>query len=51
MAHNRDELAQVIIEEGVKVVTTGAGSPAPYMKMWKEAAFWIGYGRTNLWFS
>lgn len=37
MAHNRDELAQVIIEEGVKVVTTGAGSPAPYMEMWKEA--------------
>lgn len=37
MAHNRDELAQVIVEEGVKVVTTGAGSPAPYMKMWKEA--------------
>lgn len=37
MAHNKEELAQIIVEEGVKVVTTGAGSPAPFMKMWKEA--------------
>ena len=26
-----DQIAQVLIEEGVKVVTTGAGSPAKYM--------------------
>ena len=32
-----DEIAQVLIEEGVKVVTTGAGNPAKYMKGWKEA--------------
>ncbi|MCU6746272.1 enoyl-[acyl-carrier-protein] reductase FabK [Faecalicatena acetigenes] len=32
-----DEVAQVIVEEGVQVVTTGAGSPEKYMKMWKEA--------------
>lgn len=32
-----DRIAQVIVEEGVKVVTTGAGSPEKYMKMWKEA--------------
>ena len=32
-----DEIAEVIAESGVKVVTTGAGSPAKYMKMWKEA--------------
>ncbi len=32
-----DEVAQVIVEEGVPVVTTGAGSPEKYMKMWKEA--------------
>ncbi|MCM8709501.1 enoyl-[acyl-carrier-protein] reductase FabK [Clostridium sp. SYSU_GA19001] len=37
MAPNREELADVIVEEGVKVVTTGAGSPAPFMKKWKEA--------------
>ena len=32
-----DEIAKVIVEEGVKVVTTGAGNPAKYMSMWKEA--------------
>lgn len=32
-----DKIAQVIVEEGVKVVTTGAGSPEKYMSMWKEA--------------
>lgn len=32
-----DEIAQVIVEEGVKVVTTGAGNPGKYMAMWKEA--------------
>ncbi len=32
-----DQIAQVIVEEGVKVVTTGAGSPEKYMSMWKEA--------------
>ena len=32
-----DEIAKVIAEEGVKVVTTGAGNPAKYMSMWKEA--------------
>lgn len=32
-----DAIAQVAAEEGVKVVTTGAGNPGKYMKMWKEA--------------
>jgi len=32
-----DAIAQVIVDEGVKVVTTGAGNPAKYMAMWKEA--------------
>lgn len=31
-----DEMAQVIVEEGVKVVTTGAGNPAKYIPTWKE---------------
>ena len=34
---NADEVAKVIVEEGVKVVTTGAGNPAKYMEMWKAA--------------
>lgn len=32
-----DEIAQVVVDEGVKVVTTGAGNPGKYMAMWKEA--------------
>mgnify|MGYP004681382703 FL=1 len=32
-----DEIAKVIVEEGVRVVTTGAGNPGKYMQMWKEA--------------
>ena len=32
-----DEIAQIVVDEGVKVVTTGAGNPAKYMKLWKEA--------------
>jgi enoyl-[acyl-carrier protein] reductase II len=31
------ELAKVVIEEKVAVVTTGAGNPAPYIAAWKEA--------------
>lgn len=32
-----DEIAKVVIEEKVEVVTTGAGNPAKYMKEWLEA--------------
>ncbi|MED9932037.1 MAG: enoyl-[acyl-carrier-protein] reductase FabK [Catenibacillus sp.] len=32
-----DEIAKVIAESGVKVVTTGAGSPEKYVAMWKAA--------------
>ncbi|MCI8505994.1 MAG: enoyl-[acyl-carrier-protein] reductase FabK [Lachnospiraceae bacterium] len=31
------EVAKVVVEEGVKVVTTGAGSPEKFLPMWKEA--------------
>ncbi|MEY8433544.1 enoyl-[acyl-carrier-protein] reductase FabK [Lachnospiraceae bacterium 48-42] len=37
MSPYADEVAKIIVEENVKVVTTGAGSPEKYMKMWKEA--------------
>lgn len=33
---NADEVAKIVCEEGVKVVTTGAGSPGKYMDMWKS---------------
>ena len=32
-----DECAQVVIEEGVSVITTGAGNPAQYIESWKAA--------------
>lgn len=32
-----DEVARVVADEGVKVVTTGAGNPEKYMEMWKQA--------------
>ncbi len=31
------EMAKVVVEEGVKVVTTGAGVPSQYVPAWKEA--------------
>ena len=37
MSPYADEGAKVIVEEGVKVVTTGAGNPEKYMEMWKAA--------------
>lgn len=37
MSPYADEVAKVVVEEGVPVVTTGAGNPEKYMKMWKEA--------------
>lgn len=36
-APNAGEIAMMVIEEGVKILTTGAGSPAQYMPAWKEA--------------
>lgn len=36
-APNAAEIAHMVVEEGVKVLTTGAGSPSQYMQMWKEA--------------
>lgn len=36
-----DKMAEVIVEEGVKIVTTGAGSPSKYMPMWKEAGIFV----------
>lgn len=37
MSPYADDVAKIVAEEGVKVVTTGAGNPEKYMKMWKEA--------------
>jgi len=37
MSPHAPEIAKVVVEEGVKVVTTGAGSPGIYMESWKKA--------------
>ena len=37
MNPNAEEVAKVIVEEGVQVVTTGAGNPGKFMPLWKEA--------------
>lgn len=37
MSPYAEDVARVVAEEKVPVVTTGAGSPEKYMKMWKES--------------
>lgn len=37
MSPYADEIAKVVIEEKVEVVTTGAGNPSKYIKEWKAA--------------
>ncbi len=32
-----DKIAQVVVEEKVAVVTTGAGNPSKYIKLWQDA--------------
>ena len=34
---NADEVAKIVVEEGIQAVTTGAGNPEKSMPMWKEA--------------
>lgn len=36
MSPQAEDVAKLVCEEGVKVVTTGAGSPGKYMEMWKS---------------
>ncbi|MDF2888117.1 MAG: enoyl-(acyl-carrier-protein) reductase [Lacrimispora sp.] len=37
LSPHAEDVAKVIVEEGIKVVTTGAGNPEKYMEMWKAA--------------
>lgn len=37
MSPNADDLAKLVMEEEVPVVTTGAGNPGKFMEAWKEA--------------
>lgn len=31
-----EKINKIVIEEGIKIITTGAGNPAPYFEMWQE---------------
>ena len=35
LSPHAEDVARVVVEEGIKVVTTGAGNPEKYMDMWK----------------
>ncbi len=37
LSPHAEDVAKVVVEEGIKVVTTGAGNPEKYMEMWKNA--------------
>lgn len=37
MSPHAEDIAKVVVEEGIQVVTTGAGNPEKYMEMWKSA--------------
>lgn len=37
MSPYAEAISDIVIEEGVKIVTTGAGNPGIYIKKWKEA--------------
>ena len=39
-----DEFAQIVVEEGVQVVTTGAGNPGKHVPMWKAAGIKVQVG-------
>ena len=40
-APNAAEIADLVVEEGVRIVTTGAGSPAPYIERWLAAGICV----------
>ncbi|MCR5272278.1 MAG: nitronate monooxygenase [Lachnospiraceae bacterium] len=41
MHPDADEFADIVVEEDVKVVTTGAGNPGKYMEKWKAAGITV----------
>ncbi len=41
MNPHTEEMAKIVVEKGIKIVTTGAGNPAPYIKGWKEAGIMV----------
>lgn len=41
MSPHAEDISDMVIEEGVKVITTGAGNPGIYMEKWKNAGITV----------
>lgn len=41
LSSNAEEVAELVCQEGVKVVTTGAGNPSKYIEKWKEHGIFV----------
>lgn len=41
LSPHAEDVAKVVIEEGIKIITTGAGNPEKYMEMWREAGIHV----------
>jgi len=41
LSPHADAVAQTVIDESIKVVTTGAGNPSKYMKRWLDAGIFV----------
>lgn len=41
MHPQKDELAKIVYDEGIRVVTTGAGTPQKYISMWKSKDMFV----------
>lgn len=41
MNPHADEMADIVVEEGIKYLTTGAGNPNKHMAKWKEAGIFV----------
>lgn len=41
MHPEKEAIAKLACEENIKVITTGAGNPGPFMAMWKEAGITV----------
>lgn len=37
LSPHAEAIAHLVVEEGIQIVTTGAGTPSKYMEMWKNA--------------
>ncbi len=41
MNPDSERMAEIVVEQGVKILSTGAGNPSKYIKAWKEAGIFV----------